>query len=89
MAVGARARDIRMQFLVEAIVITLAGGIAGILVGVGASYAIALFAGWPTVVTVNSILLAGVSSVMIGVFFGFYPAYKASMLSPIEALRLD
>lgn len=87
MAVGARGRDILSQFLVEAVTLTLVSGLCGILLGIGASYAIGHFAGWRTEISVNAIVLAAGFAAVVGVFFGFYPARKASRLSPIEALR--
>jgi putative ABC transport system permease protein len=89
MSVGARGRDILMQFLIEALVLSLLGGITGILTGVGGSMAISGFAKWPTIITVFSIILSFGFSIAIGVFFGFYPAKKAAMLNPIDALRYE
>ena len=89
MAVGARAKDILSQFLVEAVTLALVGGLCGIVLGVGGSLAIAHFAGWPTDLNVNAILLAVGFAASVGVFFGFYPARKASRLLPIEALRYE
>ncbi len=89
MAVGARSRDILRQFLVEAIVLSLVGAAAGIALGVGASLAIAQFANWNTFITPQAIALAVGFAAAIGVFFGFYPAHKASRLLPIEALRYE
>ena len=89
MAVGARGRDILSQFLVEAVTLALVGGLCGILLGVGGSYAIAHFAGWRTALDVNAIVLAVGFAAAVGVFFGFYPARKASRLLPIEALRYE
>jgi len=86
MAVGARGRDILSQFLVEAVTLTLMSGVCGILLGIGASYAIGHFAGWRTEISVNAVVLAGGFAAVVGIFFGFYPALKASKLSPIEAL---
>jgi putative ABC transport system permease protein len=87
MAVGARESDVLIQFLVEAMVISIAGGIMGTILGVTASKLIAHLAGWLTIVSVDSILLATIFSGMVGIFFGFYPARKASNLDPIQALR--
>jgi putative ABC transport system permease protein len=87
LAVGARPRDILRQFLLEAVMLALFGGIAGILAGVGASYAIAHFAGWPTVIRPDAILIAVATSALTGLFFGYYPARKAAKLDPISALR--
>jgi putative ABC transport system permease protein len=87
MSVGAREADIQKQFLLEALFISLAGGAFGIAIGAGASYAITNILQWPVQVSLNSLLLAFGFSVSIGVFFGFYPASKASRLDPIHALR--
>jgi putative ABC transport system permease protein len=89
MAVGARAKDILSQFLVEAVTLALVGGMCGILLGVSGSYAIAHFAGWRTHLNANAIVLAVSFAAAVGVFFGFYPARKASRLLPIEALRYE
>ncbi len=89
MAVGARGRDILSQFLVEAITLALIGGLLGILLGVGGSYAIGHFAEWRTELSLQSIVLAVGFAAAIGIFFGFYPARKASRLLPIDALRYE
>ncbi len=89
MAVGARGVDILKQFLVEAITLSMIGGALGILLGVGASFAVGEFANWRTEITASAILLAVGFSGAIGIFFGFYPARKASQLLPIEALRYE
>ena len=89
MAIGARGRDILAQFLVESIVLSLLGGALGIVLGVSISAKVAGLAGWPTIVSNSSIILAFGTSAFIGVFFGFYPALSASRLDPIEALRSD
>jgi putative ABC transport system permease protein len=89
MAVGARGRDILKQFLVEALVLSMIGGAIGILLGVGASMLIAQLANWNTDITPQAIALAVGFAGAIGVFFGFYPARKASRLLPIEALRYE
>jgi len=89
MAVGARGRDILTQFLVEAITLALIGGLLGIVLGVGGSYAIGYFAEWRTELNLQSIVLAVGFAAAIGIFFGFYPARKASRLLPIEALRYE
>jgi putative ABC transport system permease protein len=89
MAVGARGRDILNQFLVEAVTLSLIGGLIGILLGVGGDAAIAKFAGWPTELSAGAILLAAGFAAAIGIFFGYYPAKKASRLSPIDALRYE
>ena len=89
MAVGARSRDILGQFLIEAVTLALVGGILGILVGVGGSTLIALLANWSTLITPASIAVAFGSSAFIGIFFGYFPARKAALLDPIEALRYE
>ena len=89
MAVGARGRDILRQFLVEAVVLCMLGGIIGILLGRGASYLVRVLLRWPTEVSVGAIIAAVVTSVTVGVVFGYYPAWKASRLDPIEALRYE
>jgi putative ABC transport system permease protein len=88
-AVGARKRDLLRQFLVEAILISFVGGLLGIACGFGLSRLVAIMAGWSTIVTLNSILLAFVVSVSVGLIFGIYPAAKAARLDPVEALRHD
>ena len=88
-AIGAKKRDIRMQFMAEAIAISLAGGLIGVGLGYGISRAVAVFSGWSTIITTGSIGLSfGVSSV-IGLIFGIYPAVQASNLDPIECLRYE
>jgi putative ABC transport system permease protein len=89
MAVGARGRDILTQFLVEAITLALIGGLLGIVLGVGGSLAIGQFAGWPIHLGIEPVALAVGFAAAIGIFFGFYPARKASLLLPIEALRYE
>ena len=89
MAIGARSKDILTQFLVEAITLSLIGGFIGIVTGVASSHLIAHFAGWATKLSVEAIMLAVGFSGSIGIFFGFYPARKASRLLPIEALRYE
>jgi putative ABC transport system permease protein len=89
MAVGARGRDILTQFLVEAVTLSLIGGIIGIGFGLIATYAIAHFAEWRTLIDPRAILLAFGFAAAVGIFFGFYPARKAAGLDPIEALRYE
>jgi putative ABC transport system permease protein len=89
MAVGAKERDILSQFLIEAVMLALTGGAAGIVVGAGGAYLTSVFAGWSTVLSPVAILLAFGFSAAVGVFFGFYPARKASRMDPIEALRYE
>jgi putative ABC transport system permease protein len=88
-AVGAKTKDILAQFLVEAVTLSVAGGIVGILVGLTASLLISYFAEWSTVVSVGSIVLAFVFSALVGVSFGYYPARKAAYMDPIEALHYE
>jgi len=89
MAVGARRRHILLQFLIEAITLSLIGGVIGITLGLGGSRAISYFAEWRTLVNPESIVIAFGFAAGIGIFFGFYPARKASRLDPIEALRYE
>lgn len=86
-AIGAKRRQIIGQFLIEAIVLTTAGGVIGVIVGVTIAWAVQNFADMPTIVTTSSVILALGISVLVGVIFGMYPAYRAAMLDPIEALR--
>ena len=87
MAVGARRRDILSQFLVEAVTLSVIGGLIGIGLGVISSLTIATFAEWPFIFSLQAVLLAVGFSITVGVVFGFYPARRASLLDPIEALR--
>jgi putative ABC transport system permease protein len=89
MAIGAKTWDIRLQFIIEALTLSLIGGIIGIIVGVSTSMILSSVSGWPTVVSPLSIVMALGFSGFIGIFFGFYPAYKASLLNPIDALRYE
>lgn len=89
MSVGAREKDILFQFLTEAVVLSLLGGLIGILVGIGGSKLISHFAGWQTLVSVLSVVVAFLFSALVGISFGFFPAFKASKLDPIEALRYE
>jgi putative ABC transport system permease protein len=87
MAVGATGGNIMSQFLIESIVLSLIGGILGVVLGVGGSFAMSSYSQWRTIIDPQSILLAFSFSAAVGIFFGFYPAHKASLLDPIEALR--
>jgi putative ABC transport system permease protein len=89
MAIGAKTWDIRLQFIIEALTLSLIGGVAGIIAGISGSEIISMLAGWTTIVSPFSILLAFGFSGLVGIFFGFYPAYKASLLNPIDALRYE
>jgi len=89
MAVGARPRDIRMQFLVEALALALVGGLVGVALGLGAAWRLADAFGWRVVYRPDIVLVAVGFSALVGVGFGFYPAHKASLLDPIQALRFE
>src|SRR5262249_39678165 len=89
MAIGARSKHIKQQFLIESIVLSLMGGIIGIGIGVGASLGLSAGLGWPTLISKSAIIISGLFSVAVGVFFGFYPARKAASLDPIDALRYE
>jgi putative ABC transport system permease protein len=89
MAVGASERDVQMQFLSEAVVMSLMGGAIGLIFGMLGSVLVARVLQWPTAVPVSAILIAFVFSACIGIFFGYYPAWKAASLDPIEALRYE
>jgi len=89
MAVGAKRRHILAQFLIEALTLSLVGGLCGILLGVAAARATTVLAGWPTIISVESVAIGFLFSVAVGLFFGLYPANKAARLNPIEALRYE
>jgi ABC-type antimicrobial peptide transport system permease subunit len=89
MAVGAEARDIRRQFLAETVILSLCGGFVGIVLGRGVSIAITAFLGWPTIPSLSAILIAVTVAMSVGIVFGYYPAWKASRLDPIEALHYE
>lgn len=89
MSIGAKGRHILMQFLIEAVIISIAGGVIGVVLGIGASAAIKYIAGWPVYVQLWSVVLSFAVCSVTGIFFGWYPAQKASGLDPIEALRYE
>jgi len=89
MSIGARGVDILLQFLTEAILISLTGGILGVILGISSAWLVTFFLKWPTLVTESSIVLSFLVCAVTGVFFGYYPAQKASRLDPIEALRYE
>jgi putative ABC transport system permease protein len=89
MSIGARGLDILMQFLIEAVMISITGGLIGVLLGITASFVVASTLNWPTLISETSIVVSFIVCVVTGVFFGYYPAQKASRLDPIEALRYE
>ena len=89
MAIGARPSHIKMQFLTESMVLSMIGGVIGLLIGVGLSIAISKLLKWPTLLSSPSMIVSFVFSAAVGVFFGYYPAHKAASLDPIEALRYE
>jgi ABC-type antimicrobial peptide transport system permease subunit len=89
MAVGARSGHVRMQFLIESVVLGAAGGLAGIVVGTGISFTLSQVFHWPQLISLTSIIASVLFSMAVGVFFGYYPARKAAALDPIEALRYE
>jgi macrolide transport system ATP-binding/permease protein len=88
-AIGARRIDILSQFLIESVAVSLLGGVMGIILGWIIKFLVSEFAGWPTIVTETSVLMAFGFSFLVGIVFGIWPAYKASRLSPILALRYE
>lgn len=89
MSVGARGIDILTQFLIEAVMISITGGLIGVLLGVGAAYGVKFFAGWPIAIQPMSVVLSFAVCSITGIFFGWYPAKKAANLDPIEAIRYE
>ena len=89
MAVGAKSADILSQFLIEAVTLSMLGGLIGAVFGIVGAYFFAKFSGWPAIINPVAIALALGFSAAVGIFFGFYPAFKASRLHPIEALRYE
>lgn len=89
MSIGAKGRDILMQFLIEAMILSLVGGVIGVLAGILAAYAVKIFAAWPILIQPWSVLLSFAVCSLTGIFFGWYPAQKASRLDPIDAIRYE
>ena len=89
MAIGARKKDILWQFLTEAVLLTMLGGIIGIILGTAGAMIVSRLLSWPTLISVQSITVAFFFSGAVGIFFGFYPARKAAGLNPIDALRYE
>ena len=89
MAVGAKTWDIRLQFIIEALTLSVIGGVVGIIIGISSAEILSMLAGWSTIISPFSILLSFCFSGLVGIFFGFYPAYKASLFNPVEALRYE
>jgi putative ABC transport system permease protein len=89
MAVGARPNYVRLQFLTESLVLSLMGGLIGVLIGGGIAALVSKILGWPTLVSALSVLISFAFATVIGIFFGYYPAHKAAALDPIEALRYE
>jgi putative ABC transport system permease protein len=89
LAVGAKSKDILYQFLIESLTVSLIGGILGIAMGIGGTYVLSTFTQWPTLLSIKAILISFLFAGSVGIFFGLYPARKASLLDPIEALRYE
>jgi putative ABC transport system permease protein len=89
LALGTRARDVMRLFVIEAVLLSACGGLIGVLAGIGVARAIAYVSGWATLITPGSIVIAFLCSVVIGIFFGYYPARRAAQLDPIQALRAE
>ncbi len=89
MAIGAKTNDILLQFMTEAVLLTMLGGLIGIALGAGGATIVSRFLGWPTMISIQSITIAFFFSAVVGIFFGFYPARKAAGLNPIDALRYE
>ena len=89
MAVGATGFDVQFQLLLEAVVLSLVGGVSGIILGLTTAFLVSTFAGYSTIVAPQSIVISFIVSTLIGIFFGWYPSRKAANLNPIDALRYE
>ena len=89
MSIGAKGRHILFQFLIEAVIISVTGGIIGVVLGIGSSLIIKYMIGWPVYIQMYSVVLSFLVCTVTGVFFGWYPAQKASRLNPIDAIRYE
>lgn len=89
MSIGARGRDILSQFLIESVIISVTGGIIGVILGCGAAFLVKAILNWPISIQFYSVVLSFVVCTVTGIFFGWYPAKKASNLDPIEAIRYE
>ena len=89
MAVGARRRDILSQFLIEAVTLCVLGGLIGLTIGGGAALAMSIWGNWPIALSPSLVVIALLSAGLVGVFFGYYPARRASLMNPIDALRYE
>ena len=89
MSIGGRGVDILMQFLIESILLSILGGVIGIILGVGGAFIVSSVAGWPVAIMPSAVILSFIVCTVIGVFFGWYPARKAASLNPIDALRYE
>ena len=89
MSIGAKGRHILFQFLIEAVIISVTGGIIGVILGIGSSLIIKYVIGWPVYIQMYSVVLSFLVCTVTGIFFGWYPAQKASQLNPIDAIRYE
>lgn len=89
LAIGAKSRDVLIQFMIESIFISFIGGIIGVILGIAISLLVGKFGGWPITIAPSSIAISFLFSAVVGIFFGWYPARKAANLNPIDALRYE